>query len=136
MTFNEAKVREDYKFSLNGIEQYANMLAHGYLEGFYANGDGDRGAAVMEIGYIDIELNVYSAAQAKANRAEDDMTPVLDYFICVKHADGEWESDTYLEYPISVNWGSKDWAKQLEADMFSALDAYVKEKGYSYDNPN
>lgn len=90
----------------------------------------------MEIGYIDIELNVYSAAQAKANRAEDDMTPVLDYFICVKHADGEWESDTYLEYPISVNWGSKDWAKQLEADMFSALDAYVKEKGYSYDNPN
>lgn len=137
MTFEEAKQRIDYKFSLNGIEEIIDDIRKGCLDEFTAYTEGLRGAAVMEVGYVDIEVNVNSEAQLTTlEEKKNDLTPVIDYFVCVKSSDEEWVSDNYLDREIRVDWNSDDWKEQLEHDMFCALDEYVKEKGYHYDRGN
>lgn len=136
MNFEEAKSRGDYKFILNGIENFIEDIRRGSLDGFYENGNGCRGAAVMEVGFVDLEVNLFSAAQVKKDANADDMTPVIDYFCCVKKADLTWESLGYLEASVSVDWHADNWAELLEEDMFRKLDAFVSEKELSFDNPN
>lgn len=137
MKFDEAKQRKDYKFTLNGIEEIIDDIRKGRLDGFTAYTEGLRGAAVMEVGYVDIEVNIFSEAQLTTlEEKKTDLTPVIDYFVCVKSADEEWVSDDYLDRKILVDWSSDDWKEQLEHDMFCALDEYVNKKGYHYDRGN
>ena len=137
MTFEEAKQRNDYKFILNGIENIICDIRKRRLDGFTAYTEGLRGAVVMEVGYVDIEVNIYSEAQITTlKEKKDDLTPVIDYFVCVKSLDEEWVSDGYIGDSVKVDWNSDDWEEQLERDMFESLDKYVKEKGYHYDRGN
>lgn len=52
MTFEKAKQRNDYKFSLNGIENLIEDIRNNCMKNLYENGDGYRGVAVLEIGCV------------------------------------------------------------------------------------
>ena len=137
MTFEQAKHRKDYKFTLNGVENIIGDIRKGRLDGFTVYTEGLIGAAVLEIGDVDIELNVHSKAQVTYLESQKgDLSPVMDYFICVKNIDDEWINLGYLDCMPKVDWNRQDWKEQLEKDMFLALDKYVQEKGYYYDRGN
>lgn len=136
MKLEEAKLRGDYKFLSSEIETYIEQIRNKKLNGFYHNGDGARGIAVMEVGCVDIEVNLYSAAQVILGADENCMIPVIDYFCCLKVNDNQWESDSCLDYSVNVDWYADNWKELLEKDMFKALDMYVKANNLSYDKPN
>ena len=139
MKFSEAKQRNDYKFTLNEIEDLIEDIRNNYMKNLYENGDGYRGAAVLEIGYVDVEVNIYTEEQiARSDDRVGNKTPVIDYFTCLKHGDNkdDWESDCYLDYNLNVDWNADNWREQLERDMFAALDMNVTVNGYSYDHTN
>lgn len=58
MTFEEARQRSDYNFALNGIENDIEDIRNNYMKGLYESGDPERGIAILEIGYVDIEVNL------------------------------------------------------------------------------
>ena len=136
MTFEEARQRSDYSFALNGIESDIEDIRNNYMKRLYENGDPERGIAILEIGYVDIEVNLMTYEQVGEHPG--DKRPIINYFSCIKCGDNEddWRSDDYVDHDINVNWKSDKWAKQLERDMFEALDKYVAENGYSYDHAN
>lgn len=140
MDLKTAKTRNDYRFTLNGIDEGRAILEdlrNGVMTYLTERSEPLIGAAVLEIGYLDIELNIFSEAQVTTlPEKKDDLSPVLDYFVCVKDEHGDWVSDGYLEHPVEVDWKAEDWKEQLERDMFETLDAYAQEKKYSYDGPN
>lgn len=139
MKFSEAKKRKDYKFTLNEVETVVEDIRNNCMKNLYENGDGYRGAAVLEIGYVDVEVNIYTEEQlARSDKQVGNKAPVIDYFTCLKHGDSEddWASDSYLDYNLKVNWNADNWREQLERDMFTALDMYVKANNYSYDHAN
>lgn len=136
MKFEEAKLRKDYKFTADEIEIYIDQIRKQKLDGFEENGDGARGIAVLEVGYVDIEVNMYSRAQVILRADKDDMTPVIDYFCCIKVNEEDWESDDYADYSLDVDWNTDNWKEQLEKDMFKALNMYVNANDLSYDKPN
>lgn len=129
MTFEEAKKLEGYHFSLNGVERLLDGIRKNFMDDMEEDGDRYIGVAVLEIGYIDIELNIVTEEQVSCNPCPGNKTPVIDYFICLKN--DEWQSEGYIDY-----WNADDWIEQLERDMFKALDAYVSKHGYHYDRPN
>lgn len=135
MTFEEAKKRPDYKFVLNGIESDIEDIRNNCMKGLYENGDPERGIAILEIGYVDIEVNLMTYEQV--GKHPGDKRPIIDYFACIKcgEGDNDWRSDDYVDHD-NVNWESDNWAEQLERDMFEALNKYVVQKGYSYDHAN
>lgn len=57
MTFEEAKQRSDYCFRLNGIQFLIRNIREEHLEIDLDNGP-LIGEAVLEIGYVDIEVNI------------------------------------------------------------------------------
>ena len=138
MTFEEAKQRSDYKFTLNEIESLIDDIRNNCMKDLLENDDGYRGAAVLEIGYVDVEVNIYTYAQCVMNSDPEDQTPLIDYFTCLKHGENkdDWSSDGYQDYSLNVDWNAEDWREQLEKDMFKALDMYVNANGYSYDHAN
>ena len=136
MTFEEAKKRPDYKFVLNGIESDIEDIRNNCMKGLYENGDPERGIAILEIGYVDIEVNLMTYEQVGEHLG--DKRPIINYFSCIKYGDNDndWRSDDYVDHDINVNWVLDNWAEQLERDMFEALNKYVVQKGYSYDHAN
>ena len=139
MTFKEAKLRNDYKFTLNEIESVIDDIRNNYMKNLDENGDGYRGAAILKIGYVDVEVNIYTEEQvARFDDQAGNKTPVINYFTCLKHGDSrnDWASDGYLDYDLKVDWNTDNWKEQLERDMFTALDTYVNANGYSYDHVN
>lgn len=138
MTFEEAKQRNDYKFRLNGIENLIDDIRNNCMEGLYPENDPYLSKAVLEIGYMDVEVNIYAYCQCYEKADPEDKRPVIDYFICIKTGDSDydWDLGEYLERDVRVGWDADDWAEQLERDMFEALDEYVDMKGYSYDHAN
>lgn len=136
MTFEEAKKRPDYKFVLNGIESDIEDIRSNCMKGLYENGDPERGIAILEIGYVDIEVNLMTYEQVGEHPG--DKRPIINYFSCIKYGDNDndWRSDDYVDHDINVNWVLDNWAEQLERDMFEALNKYVVQKGYSYDHAN
>lgn len=139
MDLKTAKARGDYRFTLNGVEhpQVLTDLRKGSMGSLSGAAEPYIGAAVLEVGYLDIELNIFSKAQVttRGEKARD-LSPVLDYFVCGKDKQGDWVNDGYLERPVTVDWNAANWQEQLEADLFAALDAYATAKGYTYDGPN
>lgn len=140
MDLETAKARRDYRFVLNALDEGSAVLGDlrkGVMAYLTERSEPFIAAAMLEIGYLDIELNIFSEAQVTTlPEKKDDLSPVLDYFVCVKDKHGDWVNDGYLEHPVAVDWNAEDWKEQLEQDMFGALDIYAKEKGYSYDGPN
>lgn len=136
MTFEEAKKRPDYKFVLNGIENDIEDIRSNYMKSLYEYGDPERGIAILEIGYVDIEVNLMTYEQVGEHPG--DKRPIINYFSCIKYGDNDndWRSDDYVDHDINVNWVLDNWAEQLERDMFEALNKYVVQKGYSYDHAN
>ena len=128
---------KEYNFRLNGVENLIPQIRTGRLDGFTKNSEPMIGAAVLEIGYVDIELNIHSEAQVTdLESKKDDLSPVIDYFVCAKNMDDEWVSLGYLGYTPKVDWNRHDWNRQLERDMFLALDTWVSETGLKYTRPN
>ena len=138
MTFEEAKQRKDYKFLLNGIEKSIEDIRNNYMKDMLENGEPERGCAVLEIGYADIEVNIFTREQCIFNAPKDDKAPVIDYFTCLKRGEDndDWESDRYLDRKPNVDWHAADWKEQLERDMFEALNKYAEDNGYSFDHAN
>lgn len=71
MKFSEAKQRNDYRFTLNEIENIIGDIRNNCMKNLYENGDGYRGVAVLEIGYVDVEVNIYTEEQVA--RSDDQM---------------------------------------------------------------
>ena len=140
MTFEEAQQREDYFFTLNGIEDLIPGIRKNWMEAMDEDSVPYNGCAVLTIGYVDIEVNVHTEEQIARNNCQPgNKTPVVDYFTCRKigRSPDDWESDRYLdEYPLQVDWNADNWAEQLEKDMFKALDQYVSKENVSYNHPN
>ena len=134
MIFEEAKKFREYKFSLNGVERLIDDIRKNWIDDLDENGEIYMGVAVLELGYLDIELNIASEEQVSRKPCPGNKTPVIDYFVCVKNL--EWESDGYVDYKVNVDWNADDWADQLERDMFMALEKYRKTHNYSYNRPN
>lgn len=139
LTFEQAKKREDYSFTLNELPSLIDDLRHDYMSATCENGDPYRGAAVLEIGYVDIELNITTYEQTGAITGfSDDKRPILGYFVCIKQGEknDDWVSDDYTDNDIHINWHSEEWQDELERDMFFALNEYVIKHHLSYDEPN
>lgn len=133
MLLEEAKQRSDYKFTLNGIENCIDGIRHNWMEDMLENGDPYRGIVVMEVGFVDIEVNIFTEEQI--GNTSGGKVPVIGYFVCLK-GKKEWRSDDYVDWDIQVDWKASNWVELLEKDMFAALDKYVTDKGYSYDKAN
>lgn len=134
MTFEEAKKFKEYKFHLNGVENLINDLRKNWMGNMEENGERYIGVAVLEFGYLDIELNILTEEQVSRIPCSGNKAPVVDYFVCVKNY--EWEPDGYVESNVNVDWKSEDWVLQLERDMFNTLEKYRDEHGYRYNRPN
>ena len=146
MTFNEAKKRNDYKFAIDMTpETYEwlikSMTYSEHEDEFkeqYENAGPDKGVAVLEIGYIDIELNITAYG--------------AEYFICVNTGENgdplyDWQSVGYVDdlfYGIAdpgwkyvdVDFSATNWKEQLERDMFETLDYVVEQTQWTYNRPN
>ena len=131
MTFEEAKQRPDYYFRLNGIQLLIRDIREEHLEIDLDNGP-LIGKAVLEIGYVDIEVNI--SVLGMFGEAPT-YKPIIEYFMCVKTKD-DWESIGYLGIESNVNWWSNRWKEELEKDMFLVLNEFVNLFGLNYDEPN
>ena len=125
------------KFNHEIDEALRQELANGKLTGTNAQAASwcnMRGMAMVELGYLDIELNVNTL-----DREVDDLeetVPICDYFICVKHGDDafdwDWESFGYADDYISVDgvahvdWAAEDWEEQLFRDMLKSLVKFAQ----------
>lgn len=131
-----------YYFSVNDLndEDLRKQIKAGWLDNFIANGDPIRGAAVLEIGHLDVEVNIYARCQTSILLEEqDDKTADVSLFTCVKHGedDDSWESDDYItnDFSREIDWLASDWEEQLEYYMFCELEKYRKSKGLDYAKP-
>lgn len=141
MTLSEAKKRPDYRFVSDGIDIYIDEIRHGKFKIHdEENGEHIWGCAVLEIGYVDIELNLESGTEDKSGKLINDVYP--SYYVCVKYGDGplDWDSVSigYVDdkYPVQVDFCKADWEEQLERDMFEKLMYVVKDYGLHIDEPN
>lgn len=128
MTLEEAKRRDDYKFT-NNIGDYIKEIRQNWMSSLSENGDPLRGIAVMEIGYFDIELNIYTNAQIGI---DDGNIPVFEYFVCVKDKEYRWHSYMDLLRKPKVDWKKNNWKTLLENDMFEKLDRWIKNNIFDY----
>ena len=143
MTFAEAKARSDYKFT--PVDNCTlQQIRNGQMKYMNAEGDPIWGAAVLELGFIDIELNITAPCIYDIDQP-DNKTPVLEYFCCLKQSNDpdDWVSFGYLDEYVSssntqvdVNWKAENWVEILEQDMFQTLDWLRELKDFSYDKPN
>lgn len=89
------------------------------------NGD-LRGVAVLELGNLDIELNI---------GVDDGVSnlPTEDFFICI-NTDSGWQSLGYaddwvdvgdMDRWLSFSWGDDTWQENLFNKMLGLLSAYV-----------
>lgn len=146
MNFNEAKERKDYDFRIhNAIVGYRKELIDRsfswWCEEVENNGVAEWGIAVLEIGWVDIELNIGVMCNDDGTGYINKPDPV--YFICVKGRptsnETGWCDGGYLDnfgYVVNVDWSSDNWLEQLEKDMFDNLMKAVKEFNLKIDEPN
>lgn len=136
LSFEQARNRNDYKFSLNEISELIQDIRNGYMADTSPNGDPYRAAATLEIGHVDVEVNIMTYEQA--GNLLKGKYPIIQYFTCLKlgNADNDWVSDDYIDWEINVDWEADNWMYLLEKDMFEALNHYVIKHHLSYDEPN
>lgn len=145
MTKKEAKKRSDYKFWINTAEGFRKQLIDGSFDYWdeYDAEDGvfEKGAAVLELGWVDIELNLSAAWCDKHECYVNKIMP--SYFICVKgkrsSSTTEWSPAGYLDdsrYKVSVDWSNEKWEKKLENDMLKNLMKAIDQFNLNTDGPN
>ena len=111
-------------------EELRKQLAGGKLQGVNAQAASWhelRGIAVLEVGHLDIELNI-NALESEQKSIEE-ATPLLDYFICQRFGSdrNDWDSLGYADEWIgkdgeaNVDWSAENWEELLFADMLSSL---------------
>ena len=96
----------------------------------------DRVIAMIEFPYMDIELEMYAPWSDWHEATDDNNEILLDYFVCIKHGDGEWESDDIALTEVSVDFSKADWESALVKEMCEALGKHAKDNGFSLDKPN
>jgi hypothetical protein len=116
-------------------EELRKELAEGKLREYArdASFHNLRGEAMLELGHLDIELNI-NCLEDEDDHIEE-ATPTLDYFVCVKYGEDrdDWESYGYADDYIGdagqahVDWSAENWEEQLFADMVKALGLFVAE---------
>lgn len=116
MTFEEARQRPDYCFRLNGIQLLIRDIREEHLEIDLDNGP-LIGKAVLEIGYVDIEVNI--SVLGMFNEIPT-YKPTIEYFTCLK-TENDWESIGYIGTEADVDWWSNRWKEELEEDMFFSI---------------
>lgn len=131
MTFEEAKQRPDYRFRLTGIQLLIRDIREEHLEIDLDNGP-LIGKAVLEIGYVDIEVNISILGMFGEMPV---YKPIIEYFMCFK-TENDWEPIGYLGIDANVDWWSNRWKEELEKDMFLVLDNSVRFRKLSYNRPN
>lgn len=131
MTFEEARQRPDYCFRLNGIQLLIRDIREEHLEIDLDNGP-LIGKAVLEIGYVDIEVNISVLGMFGEMPV---YKPIIEYFMCFK-TESDWEPIGYLGIDADVDWWSNRWKEELEKDMFLVLDRSVRFRRLSYNRPN
>ena len=147
MTFEEAKERTDYDFRThNAIVGYKNEVLipksfPWWCDEAAVDGFAEWGIAVLELGWVDIELNVNAMCDDDGSGYIN--KPDITYFICVKGRVDEnttdWSDGGYLDdfgYVVNVDWEADNWMEQLEKDMFENLMKAVKEFDLKIDEPN
>jgi hypothetical protein len=94
-----------------------------------------RGVAMLELGFVDIELNVETGEWRKDG---DECEPFLNYFVCVRRTtevngfDDGWESYEYADLCLSeddakanIDWSDENWRELLFRDMLDSLLKFV-----------
>lgn len=84
MTFEEAKHRNDYRFRLNGIEDLIDDIRNNCMKGLYPENEPYLSEAVLEIGYMDVEVNIYAYCQCSEKAVPEDKRPAIDYLRALK----------------------------------------------------
>lgn len=146
MTLTDLKKREDYHFQVDPA--YLTELRSGTFPDFTEydaeNGRFEKNVAMLEIGYLDIELNVSTESAYDGSGYINKVVP--SYFLCAKGDPGPGASDDWkwsevgymddLGYDTEVNWNAYNWEKLLEKDMLKKMRDFAKKYGLSFDQPN
>ena len=140
MTFEEAKRDSNYEFVCDTLELYLDEIRRNEFK-YHDEIDGEHicGVAKLEIGCIDIEVNLENENYDINDRPMNDVA--VEYFICAKgrcdNGKEAWTSLGYLDnYKVDVNFHRDDWKEQLERDMFQKLNTIVKLFNLKYDEYN
>ena len=139
LDFQSAKRREDYRFACMRDDVREEIIA-GHMDRV-TNYGVLIGEAVLEIGNLDIEINITTPEQEDADKEGDD-SPVIDYFCCAFDGDEWWEDGYLLDHFLSdnckvdVDWSADNWRELLERDMFDTLVWYANMRGLSFDELN
>ncbi len=139
LDFQSAKCREDYRFFCMR-EDIRDEIIAGHMDRVTDYGV-LIGEAVLEIGNIDIEINISTPEQEDADKEGDD-SPCIDYFCCAFDGEEWWEDGYLLDHFLSdnckvdVDWAADNWRELLERDMFDTLVWYANMRGLSFDEPN
>lgn len=139
MNFEEAKAREDYMFDASVLYHYLDEIRRGKFD-CHDEEEGEHiwGVSILEIGYVDIEVNLLSGEEDENGKVANEVYPC--YFICVKDDCDDWNSWSigYVDdkYPVNVDFCKADWEEQLERDMFEKLMCVVKDYNLHINEPN
>lgn len=141
MTLEEAKKRNDYHFECSEVRIYLEEIrSNKFSSHDERNGEHIWGVAMLELGNVDIELNLLSGGTGKDGKEINEVYPC--YFICLKGlispTDANWVSAGYIDnrYPVTVDFTKNNWEEALEKDMFEKMECIVEEHNFSYDEMN
>lgn len=161
-TLQTARERKDYEFKKGfkgeGIteKEFLKIMRTNNTNGFFEDSplcknkkncrkpdssEGYRGLIIMQIGYVDIELNLYSYDNSRKGK---EWTPDVAFFICTKYGEGEYDWDSYSfideelneeEIICNIDWSKENWYELLEKDMFNKLSLFVERKNWDINKP-
>lgn len=105
--------------------------------------------AKLELGYVDIELNLETSGWHEYG---DECVPSLRYFICVDTGEtcgNAWfDVDSWVSYDYAdsrlpdedananIDWAAEDWEELLFQDMLDSLLKFVRLDGLHVLSPN
>lgn len=129
ITHFTTRLKDDDLRALTTGQMYDGLEKQYYLT--------QRGLAVLEMGYLDIELNI-----CLSDKEGIDLEPA--YYICKKCGENynDWEDVGYADEVLppeecapDVDW-TVDYKVQLREDMERVLNLYAEKTGLYFDRPN
>ena len=138
---------EYFENDINGIQYWLSEIRAKkfkyWAEEDAKNGHFERGLAILEYPWADIELNIGSESIADGTGYKNEM--FLSYYCCIKGKAtpedkfGYWQELCYLDdfgFDVEVDFGSENWEQQLKEDMANKLEAFAAEYCVSLYSPN
>ena len=112
------------------------------IKGIVKEIDSDCVFAVLEYPAVDIELNILAENEecglcdidsivdyTKKNPEEGEFwAPHVEYVVCKKISEDDWETYDYPEDLPNVDWLADNWMDLLHADMDTALKKMVSDR--------